>query len=337
MTRENLIGHSQLYLLDKFMKENGLSQRAIAKDLDLTRQYFNLIVNRNKGISQKTADKLSMLIGYTSAFWKGKETLDESMVKMQLYQDGVNDSGILNPRAMEVFTKFKKFGFRELVDKEIQEAAVMSYITIDPFDPKLLESLSYRLRGETVLLSHIKKPFDLDDSGLTIQPGQKVAIMTKEFFKLPPNVSARVSPTTQIIDDAVTLNSGFMVHPGFRGKLYFTLNNLTAKEIHLEKNIEFIRIKFTFSPIEPERVYDGKKQGMTAFLPDFIERFCDDQKSIDETTDSPSGSPGLNRGEATLASDDPEKRGLAQVQQAVEQLQHGVDALNEALKGFGSH
>jgi deoxycytidine triphosphate deaminase len=99
--------------------------------------------------------------------------------------------------------------------------------------------------------------------------------MTKERFEIPRNISAVVTPTTKIIDEAVSMTSGFMVHPGYKGHLFFVLKNLTQKAFTIKRNIEFLRIKFSFSKIDPERIYAGSKQNMTDFPDDFRKRFCD--------------------------------------------------------------
>ncbi len=72
------------------------------------------------------------------------------------------------------------------------------------------------------------------------------------------------------------MTSGFMVHPGYKGCLFFVLKNLTNKELTIKRNIEFLRIKFSFSKIDPERTYVDSKQDMDDFPDDFKKRFCDE-------------------------------------------------------------
>ncbi len=105
---------------------------------------------------------------------------------------------------------------------------------MDPFNPTFLEPMSYRLRSDKILLPYEWETYTLDNEDVIIKSNQKVAIMTKEWFEIPRNISAVVTPTTKIIDEAVSMTSGFMVHPGYKGCLFFVLKNLTNKELTIK-------------------------------------------------------------------------------------------------------
>ena len=284
MMEDKLRETSPLIKLKESMHALGLTQEMVAKEVGIKRPYFNMILNGNKKLTVQIAQKLEELTGLEAAFLMGQEDGCYDQATEDLLKDLVQKASKTPEQTIieQLVEKWKKHGSRELTDGELHEAVDKNYIVLDPFDPGLLEPMSYRLRSNKILLPTMKDTLTLDNDDIFIQKGQKVAIMTKEWLELPRNVCAVVTPTTKIMDEAVNMTSGFLVHNGFKGRLFFVLRNLTNNELKIKEDIEFLRIKFSFSKIDPQRMYRGSKQKMDDFPDDFKTRFCDE---LDEKAD----------------------------------------------------
>ena len=57
------------YLERKFMIPNGLTQNKLARDLDVTADRINYIVNNRRSITADTALRLARYFGTTPRFW----------------------------------------------------------------------------------------------------------------------------------------------------------------------------------------------------------------------------------------------------------------------------
>jgi len=68
------------YLERKFMIPNGLSQNKLARDLDVTADRINYILNNRRSITADTALRLSRYFGTTPRFWL------ELQLEYDLYQ-----------------------------------------------------------------------------------------------------------------------------------------------------------------------------------------------------------------------------------------------------------
>lgn len=284
MTKDPLSKSNPLIKLKESMHALGLTQETVAKELGITRPYFNMMLNGNKKLTEQTAQKLEDLTGLEAEFLLGKENGSYDPATDALLKDLFHKAAKTPEQSVvdRLVAEWKRHGSRDLTDGELYEAVKKEYIVIKPFDPGLLEPMSYRLRSDKILLPTMWDTYSLDNEDVLIQKDQKVAIMTKEWLEVPRNVSAVVTPTTNIMDEAVSMTSGFLIHPGYKGCLFFVLKNLTNREIAVKEDIEFLRVKFSFSKIDPERTYRGSKQKMMDFPDDFKMRFCDELQ--DKTT-----------------------------------------------------
>ena len=61
--------HPGEILLEEFLKPMGLSQYALAKDINVPARRINEIVHGDRSISADTALRLSLYFGMTENFW----------------------------------------------------------------------------------------------------------------------------------------------------------------------------------------------------------------------------------------------------------------------------
>ena len=245
--------------LKMYMEEEGLSQGQLADRLENTRQYVNLILNRNKPITPAIAVKLEALTNEPVRFWLANG--DEKHILSDALKSG------------DIVAAWRAEGSRLLVDNEIEMGIQAAYLGIDPFRTENLEPASYRLNtADEMLLQHIEGSYNLAENGsIKLQPGQRAALMTEEYLVIPANITAKLYPTTNVIDNTVNMNNGGVVHPGFEGCLYFVLSNFTNHEIKIDKGDRILRIEFTFLPVTPTRRYEGSKQKQTTFPKELVE------------------------------------------------------------------
>ncbi len=278
MTENKTIRTTPLITLKNAIHNNGLTQKRLAKELGISRVYLNMLLNGNKPLTPQMAKKLELLTDVSAKYLLGKKPNGfESKLDVDLKKIVDGSSSKIKSLKNESFVlNWKKSGSRELTDREIDEAIKEDYLVLKPYNPYFLEPVSYRLRSNRILLQHTWDSIELDDESVEIPPHKKVAIMTKEWLEVPRNIFAMVTPTTKIMDEMISMSSGFLVHPGFKGCLYFVLYNLTEKPIEIKRNMEFLRIRFSFSKMDPDRIYEGTKQNMKDFPERFKERFCDE-------------------------------------------------------------
>ena len=78
------------YLERKFMIPNGLTQNKLARDLDVTADRINYIVNNRRSITADTALRLSRYFGTTPRFWL------ELQLEYDLYMAKQKSEAVIN-------------------------------------------------------------------------------------------------------------------------------------------------------------------------------------------------------------------------------------------------
>lgn len=256
----------RITFLKKYMSDHQLNQNQMAEFLGISRQYLNLILNKNKPITSSIALSLQTATQRNAEFWIGKKT-----------------TKVDRDTPFNLFEIWKPLGARLLVDHEIETAVKNEYIGIKPFKIEKLDPASYCLSiGKRIILNHEEEPVDLEADGpISLRKNQKVAILTEEYIKLPPNVTAKIFPTTEIVDNFLYMNSGIVVHPGYEGLIYFTLINHNRKKIQLKNGIKILRIEFSFLPITPKSTYNGKRQKLLDFPADLLNKVDFEEQNED--------------------------------------------------------
>ncbi len=122
-----------------------------------------------------------------------------------------------------------------LVDFEIEEAVSKGDLGIENYDPDCVQPATYDLRIGPLIYSGSEerpdKPIDLSKNGgaYRIPPYGQVLLMTYETLKLPNKIFGRFGLTSSFTRKNLHASMGPQVDPGYQGKLFVTLLNLTPK------------------------------------------------------------------------------------------------------------
>ena len=142
---------------------------------------------------------------------------------------------------------------------------------IEKADDKNIEPASYDLRlGSQYYLRGKYKYLTKENPDLVIPAHEVVVISSYEELKMPLFLIGRWNIRIGLVYRGILLVSGPQVDPGFRGKLFCTLYNLSTQEIRLKykdhvATIDFIR---TAEPVKKGLVQ--KKSKMEDYLPPYI-------------------------------------------------------------------
>lgn len=161
-----------------------------------------------------------------------------------------------------------------LVDKQIREAIELKWLTIEPFDPDALEPATYDLRvGDIAAVSTATKPIDLREQPfLTIEPFASAVLPTYETLSLSPRLVGRLGPRSNILRHGIFVSTGPQIDPGFQGRLFVNLLNITEHPFLIRHHERFLTVEFHALSEEPSRTYSGPYQGKMELDPDEINR-----------------------------------------------------------------
>jgi len=134
-----------------------------------------------------------------------------------------------------------------LVDWQIRDRIGRGFISIDPYDPKLVQpnSLDIRLGSHFVWYKpgdSVIDPYDQEtvtsEVGEThaetfvLQPGQFVLAETLECIGLPDNIVATIEGKSSIARLGVTLHqTGGWIDAGFRGTITLEMANVNSRPV----------------------------------------------------------------------------------------------------------
>lgn len=117
---------------------------------------------------------------------------------------------------------------------------------IDPFDPKEhLQAASYDVSlGEQYERNGIRKKLKDDNPTLTLRPHEAVVVSTMESLNMPRFLIGRWNPKVTKLFEGIVWVGGVHIDPGFKGKLFVPIYNLSKKEVHINKGTAFASIDF---------------------------------------------------------------------------------------------
>jgi dCTP deaminase len=144
------------------------------------------------------------------------------------------------------------------------------------FDPKSVQPASYDLRlGNLIYLPtqpHPDEPIDLADRGgaYRLPPYGAAVVTTYEDLKLPSNVLGRIGLKSSLARIGLIASTGPQIDPGFNGKLFVSLFNLTAAPHVLKYKDTFLTIEFHTLDTPPEHGYEGPYQGKYTIGPEVL-------------------------------------------------------------------
>ncbi len=147
-----------------------------------------------------------------------------------------------------------------LLSNEIQRYAV-EHGMIEDFSDDCLEAANYNLRlgseyrvsGKTVSLTE-KDPY------VTIRPYEVVVLSTYERLQLPRFVIGRWSLRVTMAYEGLLWTGGAQVDPGYEGRLYCPVYNLSSRAIHLKWKDKIFSIDFVrTTPFVVDDKYECKR------------------------------------------------------------------------------
>ena len=210
-----------------------------------------------------------------------------------------------DPEAVRRYSVYKSVDPFPLIPPALLNSAdIADYVSatgmICPFDdgPEMLKSASYRVRilGECVYWddSGLKKSVDLRVGDEFKLPPNSISFVSLEpVFRLPDYLAIRFNLDISHVYKGLLLGTGPLVDPGFVGKLFIPLHNLTANEYTLRAYDSIIWMEFTkLSPIprwrdsELVRIQAGKFRPFPArklqrrTIADYLERAVGRENSV---------------------------------------------------------
>jgi dCTP deaminase len=166
-----------------------------------------------------------------------------------------------------------------LSDSTIHRLVREGRITIDPWDPELVQPASVDLRlGDSfrVFHNHRAPAIDLREppgnlteevavppqESFVIHPGEFCLGRTREWVELPDDVVARIEGKSSLgrLGLIVHATAGFC-DPGWKGTLTLELNNLTRVPIKLYPGLQIAQLSFMSLDRPAQRPYGSPELG----------------------------------------------------------------------------
>lgn len=166
--------------------------------------------------------------------------------------------------AEEKFNNFSKVDpYPEIEPSLLNSADIFDYVVktgmIFPFDESCLKPASYgiKMQGEYIYWENIDKPAiegrlenivetDIDgDKVFTLKRDSIAFVGLEPEFKFPDYIAARFNLKIKHIYQGLLLGTGPLVDPGFQGKIYVPLHNLTNNDYKIKINKPLIWMEFT--------------------------------------------------------------------------------------------
>lgn len=154
-----------------------------------------------------------------------------------------------------------------MVDRQIRFAKDNAFLTIDPFSEESLSSATYDLGiGDTAIVSTRNAPLDLSrERRLLLEPFSTALVFTDEILKLSNWISGRIGPRSNLLQHGIFVSAGPQIDPGFSGRLFVTLINITEQPFAINYRSRFLSIEFHVLSERPEKPYHGEHQNKTEF------------------------------------------------------------------------
>ena len=152
-----------------------------------------------------------------------------------------------------------------LVDRQILDAISSKWLKIEPFSRDALEPATYDLCvGDTAVLTTLSNPVDLRERPrLTIEPFSAALLQTDEILTLTSRIVGRLGPRSNILSRGIFVSTGPQIDPGFHGRLFVTLINMTDHPFLISYLEKFLTVEFHALSHEPSKLYDGPHQNKT--------------------------------------------------------------------------
>ncbi|MDD9823700.1 MAG: 2'-deoxycytidine 5'-triphosphate deaminase [Gammaproteobacteria bacterium] len=160
-----------------------------------------------------------------------------------------------------------------LSDKGIRNAQTEGSIAIAPFLEKQVQPASYDLRvGKQGATIRDKEIVDISSKGfLVLDAGDAGLLTTEEIISLDAAHAARFGLSSKYARKGVYATTGTQIDPGFRGRLFVGVTNLSPKPLTFAYKEDFLTLEL-HQLVEPcEKPYNGRYQDKTEFGAEDVE------------------------------------------------------------------
>ena len=150
-----------------------------------------------------------------------------------------------------------------LADGEIRKAITKGDISITDFEEKCLQPASYDLRvGPQGFTTTEKRIVRIDQRGIfTLRPGDFGVVTSHEIVTLSKSIVARFGLKSRFSRMGLVPAIGPQIDPGFNGRLFVGLINLSPKDVVLTYQEPFCSVEFHRLAVPAMKAYDGPYQG----------------------------------------------------------------------------
>jgi dCTP deaminase len=160
---------------------------------------------------------------------------------------------------------------------KIIEASANKQLIIEPFEEKQVQSASYDLRiGPQGATTTHRKIISIDtEAFITLEPGDMGVISSYEILKFDALHLARIGLRSKYARKGLHVTTGLQIDPGFEGRLFFGVINLTPKAVTLPFKDDFLSIEIHKLDTPTSKPYKGPHLNKIELGPEDIEHIVD--------------------------------------------------------------
>jgi len=164
-----------------------------------------------------------------------------------------------------------------LVDSQIRDEIKSGNLRIENFDEACVQPATYDLRIGPLIYSpsapEPDKPIDISRNGGAHRiPAYGLAVLTTyETLYFPSDMVGRFGLKSGFARKGLFASTGPQVDPGYEGKLFVSVLNLTPAACVVTYKDTFLSIEFHKLDKRPDKTYAGPHQGRKDISPEIIE------------------------------------------------------------------
>lgn len=160
-----------------------------------------------------------------------------------------------------------------LSDQTIKDMIEQETLMIEPVESHQIQPASVDIRLgshflkidenaiESIALDEAAKYVEFESDEVIIPPHSFLLATTKEYIRLPHNVTAFVEGRSSIGRMGLFIQNAGWVDPGFEGEITLELYNANRLPIRLKADRRIAQLVFAFMDQKASSPYDGKYQG----------------------------------------------------------------------------
>ncbi|MSR82801.1 MAG: dCTP deaminase [Candidatus Latescibacteria bacterium] len=160
-----------------------------------------------------------------------------------------------------------------LSDSTLKKMLQSGELLVDPITPEQIQPASIDLRLsdhflkvnentlDVIRLDSVLKYEELNQSEIIIPPHSFLLATTREYIRLPNNLTAFVEGRSSIGRIGLFIQNAGWVDPGFEGTITLELYNANRLPIRLQEGRRICQLVFARMDQVADRPYQGKYQG----------------------------------------------------------------------------